>query len=490
MKATRDLLQRYRQAFHHAWRERASLDGAPRRRHEAAFLPAALALQETPPHPAPRIAMGLILLFALITLGWAVFGRIDIVASAQGKLIPDSRSKVVQPLEAASVAAIHVRDGQAVTAGELLIELDATQTGADSARVEEELSAAQWDAARARALLGALENGRLALAHPPFAKGGRGDLAVGGIGTPGTTPPFENGGRQAAEQRLLEGDYAAYLTRREQIDAEIERRQAELRSTEETLAKLTQTLPIVTARAADYQKLQQENFVSRHGWLEKEQARIEAERDLAAQTAKRQEIRTSLLESQRQRTALTAETRRATLDRLHQAEQKAAALEQDQIKASNRSGLMRLTAPVAGTVQQLAVHTVGGVVTPAQALLVVVPGDNPIEVEAFVENKDIGFVHAGQAAEVKVETFNFTRYGTLHGKVTQVSGDAIQDEKRGLVYAARVKLERTTLKVDGKTVNLAPGMAVTAEIKTGKRRVIEYFLSPLIQHGEESLRER
>ncbi|MDP1904660.1 MAG: HlyD family type I secretion periplasmic adaptor subunit, partial [Pseudomonadota bacterium] len=459
-------------------------------------LPAALSLQETPVHPAPRIAMGLILLFAVIALAWAVFGRIDIVADAQGKLIPDSRSKVVQPMETASVAAIHVRDGQTVSAGALLIELDATQTTADSTRVGEELQAARWEAARATALLGAVAGGRSALAPAGEARRlGKAQRAQHGDGLLGTLrfaqpTVLANPVRLAAEQRLLEGEYAAYTTRLAQLDAEIERRQAALHSTEETLAKLTQTLPMIRARAADYEKLQRENFISRHGWLEKEQARVEAERDLAAQAAKREEIRASLLEGQRQREALTAETRRATLDRLHEAEQKMDALAQEQIKADSRSGLMRLTAPVAGTVQQLAVHSVGGVVTPAQPLLVIVPGDNPLEVEAFVENKDIGFVRAGQTAEVKVETFNFTKYGTLRGTVTQVSGDAIPDEKRGLVYAARVKLERTTLNVDGKTVNLSPGMAVTVEIKTGKRRVIEYFLSPLIQYGEESLRER
>jgi len=492
LQATLDLLARTARSFRHAWRRRKSLDGPPRRRHEAAFLPAALSLQETPVHPAPRIAMGLALLFAVIAVAWAVFGRIDIVASAQGKLIPDSRSKVVQAMETAAVAAIHVRDGQAVRAGELLIELDATQAGADSARVEEELATAQWEAERAKALLGAVEGGRLALGVAPRRSRLAGEATVdrSADAIASKLAPTASEVRRTAEQRLLEGEYAAYLTRREQIDAEIERRQAELRSTEETLAKLTQTLPIVSARAADYQKLQQEHFVSRHGWLEKEQARIEAERDLAAQTAKREEIRAALLEGRRQRGALTAETRRATLDRLNQAQQKAAALEQERIKAANRGGFMRLTAPVAGTVQQLAVHTVGGVVTPAQPLLVIVPGDNPLEVEAFVENKDIGFVRAGQVAEVKVETFNFTKYGTLRGTVTQVSGDAIQDEKRGLVYAARVKLDRTSLNVDGKSVNLSPGMAVTVEIKTGKRRVIEYFLAPLMQYGDESLRER
>ncbi len=163
-QATRDLITRYANVFRHAWRERKATDCTPRQRHEAAFLPAALSLQETPAHPAPRIAMGLILLFAVIALGWAMFGKIDIVASAQGKLIPDSRSKVVQPMETASVAAIHVRDGQKVKAGDLLIELDATQAQADSTRVGEELQAARWEAARATALLGAVAGGRPALA--------------------------------------------------------------------------------------------------------------------------------------------------------------------------------------------------------------------------------------------------------------------------------------------------------------------------------------
>mgnify|MGYP000931490924 FL=1 len=469
MKPALDLLHRYIQVFRQAWRERPA--SPPRARHEAAFLPAALALRDTPPHPAPRIAMGLILLFAAIALAWAVFGKIDIVASARGKLIPDARSKVVQPLETAAVTAIHVREGRQVEAGELLIELDATQARADTTRLDEELEAARAEAARAKALLAAMAGGGLSIQR-----------------TGSEAPPLPE--RAAAERRLLEGEYAAYTTRLEQLDAEIERRQAELQSTEERLAKLGQTLPLIQARAEDYMKLHQEHFVSRHGWLEKEQARIEAERDLAAEAARRRELRAALLEGRRQRSALSAETRRATLERLRQAEERALALAQERIKADNRGGHARLTAPVAGTVQQLAVHTVGGVVTPAQPLLVIVPGDHPLEVEAFVENKDIGFVHAGQAAEVKVETFPFTKYGTLHGTVTQVSGDAIQDEQRGLVYAARVKLERATLKVDGKTVNLTPGMAVTAEIKTGKRRVIEYFLAPLMQYGQESLRER
>jgi hemolysin D len=141
-------------------------------------------------------------------------------------------------------------------------------------------------------------------------------------------------------------------------------------------------------------------------------------------------------------------------------------------------------------VQQLAVRTVGGVVTPAQALMVIVPKDDALEVEAFLENKDIGFVDAGQEAEVKIETFPFTRYGTIPARLTHVSHDAINDEKRGLIYSTRAKLARATVQVEDKTVNLTAGMAVSLEVKTGKRRVIEYFLSPLLQRGSESLRER
>ena len=151
---------------------------------------------------------------------------------------------------------------------------------------------------------------------------------------------------------------------------------------------------------------------------------------------------------------------------------------------------MRLTAPVDGTVQQLAIHTVGGVVTPAQPLMTIVPSNSPIEVEAYLSNQDIGFVHQGQQVEVKIETFSFTKYGTVKGEVIAVSSDAIKDEKLGLVFSVRVQLNKNTIWVDGNNLHLSPGMAVTVEIKTMQRRVIEYFLDPLMKHSAESLHER
>lgn len=468
-QALRELLGRHRAVWRQVWARRAELDALPRPAHETQFLPAALALQETPVSPAPRVAMGLIVAFLLIALLWATFGRIDVVAVGQGKVVTSDRTKTVQPLEAATVKAIHVHDGQFVRAGEVLIELDPTAPTADADRLAAEHTAALLQLVRGRALLAALD----------------------GSGAPGL-PPLKgvDPTRRQEAARLLQGQYAEYQTRHERVAADTARREAEWRATQDLVRKLEQTLPIATQRAQDYRKLVDQSFVSNHGYLEQEQARIEMAADLAAQRNRLQEIASSLDEARAQQRALTAETRRTALDSIEQAQQRLDALAQERIKADARGRLTRLTSPVDGMVQQLAAHTEGGVVTPAQPLMVVVPADQPLEVEAFFENKDIGFLRQGQVAEVKVETFPFTKYGTLHAELASVSHDAISDERRGLIYASRVRLARTSLDVDGTEVRLSPGMAVTVEVKTGQRRVIEYFLAPLLRHTDESLRER
>lgn len=467
--AALDLLKRYAAIFRHAWRERNNLAPLPRLPHEAQFLPAALELQETPVSPAPRIAMWLLIAFAFITLLWAVFGHIDVVATAHGKIVPNDRTKVIQPIETATVKAIRVADGQTVKAGEVLVELDTTNTAADTTRVANDLLTGRLQAARAGALLAAIASGK-----PP---------AIGRV-------PGVDAYRLARELRMLEGQYGEYQAKLARIDADIAKREAEFRSTQEIVRKLEQTAPIARQRAQDFKDLVEKNFVSKHGYLEKEQIRIEQEADLATQHSRLKELTAALQEGRSQRTALIAETRRLTLDSLSEAEQKTVTYSQELVKAESRGKLMTLTAPVDGTVQQLAVHTVGGVVTPAQPLMMVVPKDNPIEVEAYVENKDIGFVNPGQEAVVKIETFPFTKYGTIDARVTHVSNDAVNDEKRGLIFPVRVNLERATIHVENKAVNLSPGMAVTVEVKTAQRRVIEYFLSPLLQYKDESLRER
>jgi hemolysin D len=468
--ALKDFGRRYREIFRIAWAERHRLDAPPRLRHETEFLPAALELQETPVSPAPRVAMWLLIAFAAIAVLWAVFGHIDVVASARGKTVPSEGSKVVQPMETAVVRAIYVKDGREVKKGDVLIELDATATSADTTRLLNDTLTNRLQAARSRALLDAID-----------ARG------VAKLPAVPDVPPE----RHQHEQRVLDGQYGEFQSRLSRIEAEIERREAELRSTREIVKKLEKTAPIARQRARDYKHLVNENFMSQHGYLEKEQLRIEQEGDLAAQRGRIQELLAAIQEGQSERSALIAETRRTAFDTYNDASQRATASEQELIKARIRNRQMTLVAPVDGTIQQLAVHTVGGVVTPAQPLMIVVPKDAPLEVEAFLENKDIGFVNPGQDAEIKVETFPFTRFGTIDAKVISVSHDAIPDEKTGmLTYSSRLQLAKSTMRVGDKTIRLTPGMAVTAEIKTDRRRVIEYFLSPLIQYKQESLRER
>ncbi|QHE88058.1 HlyD family type I secretion periplasmic adaptor subunit [Hydrogenophaga sp. BPS33] len=470
LQALSDLLRRYRHAWRQAWRARADHRTPPRQGYEVAFMPAALSLQDAPVSPAPRVAMWLLIGFLLLTLLWAVFGRIDVVATAQGKIVPSDRTKTVQSFETASIQAIHVTDGQHVKAGDLLIELDATTAQADTDRLQGERGAAELQVARGQALLAAL------------GTGGREPVMQ--------RPAGVDGARHLEAQRLLSGQYAEFAARLSRIVADTARREAELRSTQEIVRKLEQTVPMAQQRARDYQNLMAQNFVSRHGFMEHEQHRIEQEADLAAQRSRLREIEASLGEVRGQRQALIAETRRGTLDSITEGQQQLDALAQEWKKADVRGRLMRITAPVDGTVQQLAVHTQGGVVTAAQPLMLIVPSDDPLEVEAFFENKDIGFVRAGQRAEVKVETFPFTKYGTIDAAVSTVSHDAINDERRGLIYVSRVRMAKAHLRVEGTDVGLSPGMAVTVEVKTGRRRVIEYFLAPLMQHTSESLRER
>lgn len=463
------MLARYRRVFRRVWAERKQTDPQERLQHEMAFLPAHLELQESPVSPAPRVTMALIISFSVIAVIWAIFGKIDMVATAQGKLVPSDGTKVIQPLETSVVKAIRVTNGQAVKAGDVLIELDSTMAVADIMRSSNDVTTMRLQAARARAFFDSVTS-----PNPPRMEP-----------VPGASPE-----RQAQEQRILDAQNGEFKARLARIDAEIAKREAELRSTREVVHKLEQTAPLARQRAADYKDLVDKKFISKHGYLDKEVSRIEQEGDLATQKSRLQELAAALQEIRAQRFTQVAETRRIALDSLNESEQRGTSFGQDLVKSQTRGRLMTLIAPVDGTIQQLVVRTVGGVVTPAQTLMMVVPTEAAVEVEAFLENKDIGFVHVGQIAEIKIETFPFTKYGIIDGKVTQVSNDSINDERRGLIYAIRARMDKTTLQVEGNNVNLTPGMAVTVEVKTGQRRIIEYFLSPLITHATSSLRER
>ena len=477
-----ELLQRYRAIFQAAWQHRAELAGPTRLADERAFLPAALALQETPVHPAPRrAAYALMALFA-IALAWACLGQIDIVAVAPGRLIVSERTKVIQPLERSVVQRILVQDGDHVQAGQPLVELDPTSAQADKASLTETRKAAQSEWLRARALQQMLSKQEQS-AHIHQALDAKKALE-------NDIPTDWSPADKADTQAQLAAEWSDITARLARLSAEHQRRQAEAATVRAMIAKLEATLPIARQREQDFQALTTQGFMSGHANQDRRRERIELERDLATQQARYQEAQAALREAEQTRSAYLAETRRALSDRQAQADLKRHQTGQELTKATQREHLATLTAPVAGTVQQLALHTEGGVVTEAQALMVIVPDAASVSAEVTLENKDIGFVHSGQEVAIKLETFPFTRYGTVKATVDKVTQDAVNDEKRGAIFPALLKLNQTSIDVDGKPIKLAPGMNVTAEIKTGKRRVIEYLLSPIEKAGRESLRER
>ena len=366
---------------------------------ELEFLPAVLEIQESPPSPVGRaLAITIAALFGAAIV-WAAFGTIDILAVAQGKIVPGDRSKIIQPLEVGVIKAIHVQDGSRVKAGDPLIDIDTTASP-DQKRFANEHIASRTEIARLHALLADRDN-----FTPP----------------PGASPELVQ-----AERGRLRDQLTEYRALKNQAEA--------------------------------YKELLDKQYVARVQYLDIEQKRAAKMNEFTA--------------------ALSA------------AETRVKSQAQELAKAETRVDQQHLTAPIDGMVQQLAVHTVGGVVTPAQQLMVVAPEEGSLEVEANLENKDIGFVNENQDAEIKIDAFPFTRYGTIDGKVVSLSKDAVQIDKVGLVYTARVLLNHTTIQIENKEIRLSPGMTVAVEIKTGQRHVIEYFLSPLIQAARNSIRER
>jgi hemolysin D len=483
----RELLACYSAIFSAAWGMRHQLAGPKRMADELAFLPAALSLQDSPVHPSPRrLAYAVMALFA-IALAWATLGHVDIVAVAQGRVVVGEGTKLIQSLEPGVVRRILVQDGSRVQAGQALVELDATNASADKTAVQEQLKAAASEAARSQAITNALlNNEQLVLLNAGLQANKVLKLS----------PP-----EATALQAQLAAEWADIRAKLGKLASEVSRRQAEIATVKEQVAKLSTTVPLAIKREQDFEKLADQGFVASHTGQDRTRERIELERDLATQQARLLEAQATLAETHTTKTAYLMETRRQLADRLATAQLKTTQLTQDQAKASQRERLSTLVAPVAGTVQQLAIHSVGGVVTQAQPLMVIVPDEAQVTAEVVIDNKDIGFVNAGQEVTVKLETFAYTRYGTIPAKVSRVSADAVVDDKRAAsaagsgvtnnaTFPATLTLSQNSINIDGKQVRLTPGMNLTAEIKTGQRRVIEYLLSPIQQAGNESLRER
>jgi hemolysin D len=462
-----------------SWRQQNEADRNRKPIDEHEFLPAALEIMEKPPSPGLRLLMlTLCSLFAIAIL-WSILGRVDVVAVASGKTLPAANVKLIQPIEIGAVRAIHVRNGQHVSKGQILIELDPTVAGAESAQASRGLLSAEIAKARNDALLAHLMGGGAIFRAPP-----------------GTPPEIAQ-----TQAQLIRSAVAEYEAERASLVQSRAERSAELAAAAAEVAKLRQTLPLVEQQLSARRELAGRGHFSKLKLLEYEQLKVEHLRNIDIQESAAAKSRAAIanidaqLSRLREAFAKAAATDRAT------AEDESSLRGEELRKTARRRLYQQIRSPVDGIVQQLAVHTVGGVVQPAQPLMVIVPDGSEVEVEAQVLNKDIGFVREGQAVRVKLEAYPFTDYGLVEGRVETISRDAVQQEAAaaggdgkpvagGLVYTARIRLSRSWIEARGRRQPIGPGLAVQAEIKTGERRIIQYLLSPISQIMDEAGRER
>ncbi|MEX2482059.1 MAG: HlyD family type I secretion periplasmic adaptor subunit [Gammaproteobacteria bacterium] len=436
-------------------------------RPELEFLPATGEIERTPPWLAARGLLWAIFVFCLLAGVWAGLGEVDIVSVAEGRILPAARVKRIQSAYTGTVRAVHVAEGQAVRAGARLIELDDTQARAELARLEEERRSVAWDRYRLLALLERLD-----------ADDGR-PTAIASIDA-----------APAAVQARIEGEFHAFDAERLGTLEEGRRCAAEVAAIGAEIGRLDGTLPLLTERVAALRDLAARSLVPRVSWLELEEDRVARTHERAVLEARRRVAAAGCVQVERRLTAQLARQEADWRAQLAAAETRLASYAQEIRKAANRVAAHTLRAPVDGRIQELAVNTVGGVVTPAEPLMVIVPANGVLLVEAMIPNKDIGFVAVGQRVVIKIETFPFTHYGTVPGTLINLSSDAVVDSEKGLVYLAQVALGKTSVQVGDKRAALASGMAVRVEIDLGRRRVLDYLLAPLMRYRDESLTER
>ena len=489
-------LARHGAVLRESWRNQDAADKTFRERQEHEFLPAALEIMEKPASPGMRWLLLLTCGLFVLALIWAVLGKIDVVATAAGKTVPSGNVKIVQPIEIGAVRAIHVRNGQFVRKGDLLIELDPTLASADEAQSSQTLQSAQIVEARNNALLAHLQ--------------GRSSRFIAPAGTSAEVV--------RTQQAFIDSAIAQYEAQAASLAQQRAESRAQLSGANAEIAKLEEVLPYIDRQMNARAELAEKGFFSRLKLLEYEQLRAEHIRNIEVQQANKMRAEASIGRLDAELRALRANFGKTAVTDLAEANDRASLAGEELRKAERRREFQELRAPVDGVVQQLAVTTVGGVVQPAQPLMVIVPCSSGnagnasscsggITVEAFVQNKDIGFVKVGQRVAVKLEAFNFTDYGLIEGTVINISRDAIDQSQQpagsvrdengrpvqpGLVYAAKIEL--SCAPDDPARVSLCnsilPGMAAQAEIKTGQRRIIQYLLSPISQAVSEAGRER
>ncbi|BCL62386.1 HlyD family type I secretion periplasmic adaptor subunit [Desulfomarina profundi] len=435
-------------------------------KREYEFLPATLEVLERPPAPFSRFMLIFVIALTSFILGWASLTEMDIVVSGMGVVVPKGKVKIVQSLESAIVTAIHIRDGQIVKEGEPLITMDNTESRADVETISNELTEVSLTIARLNAQI---EEDPTLFIPPPQA--GSKNIAL--------------------HRKLLLQSLAAETEKKTTLELEIQRCRAERESIRSNMKRLTEALPLSLEMHNRKSALAKRKLVPDAELL---QARMELnniKHNLLSAKNRLVEVDSRLSRAMKEKELVKTEYQRDLLSKLAEMNSRQENLQRQLAKAKNRQNHFSLLAPADGIVQQLAIHTVGGVVTAAQPLMVIVPLESGLEIEGKILNKDIGFIRPGQEVSIKVAAYPFTRYGDLKGKIEWVAGDAVIDQQMGPIYPFRVSVSNYLLPniINGRQGKINPGMTVTTDIKVGRRRVIQYFLGPIMRYRDKSLRE-
>ncbi len=463
-------------------------------KEKLAFLPAALEIQAAPPAKWSRSLLWIIIALMVTLIVWASWAEIDIIATAQGKIVPSGKVKIIQPLETGVVKTIFVKEGQHIKAGDKLIALDNTSSQADADRLSSELQGYIDDLARQNAFLAKLDAVvSSAIVDKDVNTIGSSAALSKSILSTAIAPSIATSKiplLPTNQRLLLESVWQEYQSKLNSFTSEITKLMAEKKSISIDVGRIEKTLPLVIERERSYFTLLETSAVSRNQYLELKQQRIDQEETLLLQRAKIEQINASIVSAEQNLYAYLSETRRNTLQEINQLTRQSESAKQELTKANRLTQLRVLISPVDGVVEELVIATIGGIVTPAQELLKIVPNEQQLEVEAGLLNKDIGFVHVGQIAEIKIDSFPFTKYGVIDGEVTDISADAVEHEQLGLLFPLKASLATDEINVNGKGVKLKPGMSVTVEVKTGTRRLMEFLLAPLMRGVSEGARER
>jgi hemolysin D len=437
----------------------------------AEFAPGLLAITQSPMPKLPRVIYYTVAVLFSILLAWAIFAKVDIVATADGKLVPTTYTKIVQPVEAGVVADILVREGDKVQAGQVLIRLDTTLAGADGRSLASDIALKRLTLRRVDA----------ELAGQPLAMASGDDLAM-----------LAQVQAQANAHRQAFNDSVA------QEVATRERAQNELSAARETFTKLQSTLPGYEQSAQAHKKLVAEGFFSPIAGNDKEREAIEKSQDLKAQAATVQGLQATINAQDKKIAGLSSTFRSQLLIERTEAMGQLAKLEQEAQKMGYKTGLLELKAPQAGIVKDVATTSKGAVVQPGMVLLTLVPKGESLLAEVQVKNEDVGFVQTGQLVRIKVAAYPFQKYGLIEGRIQTLAPDAqapnSQNPNAPQGYKAIVALDTQFIEsLNGNAAQrkgLESGMQVVAEIHQGRRTIMEYLLSPVQKVANEAGRER